>query len=91
MLSCSAFLLAALLVDPALIASRHFWLYLAITYLPFMLANGILTALPVVIYNPRAIWGIRVTTIPLEDFFYSFSMLAFEALVYRAAQRLIAP
>ncbi len=89
MLSCAAFVPIAALTDQALIGSGHFWLAIAITYVPFMIANGVLTALPVVIYSPGAIWGVRVTTIPLEDFFYNFSMLAFEALVYRAALRLL--
>lgn len=91
MLSCAAFLSAAAIADPAMLGSRQFWLSIAITYLPFMIANGVLTALPVVTYSPGAVWGIRVTTIPLEDFFYNFSMLAFETLVYRAVLRLLAP
>jgi hypothetical protein len=47
--------------------------------------QGILTALPVVPYNPTAIWGPRFITIPLEDFFYNYSLLSFYLLVYRMA------
>jgi lycopene cyclase domain-containing protein len=86
MLACAAFLVAALLAGRDLLAGSHFWLYIAITYAPFVAANGVLTALPVVTYSPRAILGPRVLTIPVEDFFYSFSMLGFEALVYRLAE-----
>ena len=65
-----------------MLSSSSFWIAIFISYLPFMITNGILTGLPVVTYNPRAIIGIRITTIPLEDFFYSFSMLGFYFLVF---------
>jgi lycopene cyclase domain-containing protein len=64
------------------------WLFFAISYVPFLLANGVLTALPVVIYNPLSILGIRIYTIPLEDFFYSFSMLGFNLLVHLLFRRI---
>lgn len=74
-------------VDHDLLRSRHFWLFQLIAYFPFFVVNYFLTSPPVVWYNPEAIWGIRVTTIPLEDFFYSFSMLGFYLLVYRLLGR----
>ena len=81
------FLLAGLFFADAL-RSSWTWLYLAISYVPFVLANGVLTALPIVMYGPEAIWGVRVYTIPLEDFFYSFSMLGFNLLVHLVFRRL---
>lgn len=74
-------------MDRDMLESLHFWMFMAITYLPFFIVNYFLTAPPVVWYNPEAIWGIRVTTIPLEDFVYSFSMLGFYLLVYRLLGR----
>jgi lycopene cyclase domain-containing protein len=47
----------------------------AIQYLPFLLVNGILTALPVVLYRTDALMGMHIGTIPLEDTVYSFVML----------------
>ena len=67
---------------PATLRSRNFWIALGLTYLPFLAANGVLTALPIVWYDDTRILGIRAGTIPLEDFFYSFSMLALAALVH---------
>jgi len=61
---------------------RNYWLYIIISFIPFMIFNYLLTSLIVVYYNPKAIWGIRVTTIPLEDFFYNFSMLSFYLMAY---------
>ena len=81
------FLLCGLLF-PSVLRSFHVWLYFLLSYIPFLLANGVLTALPVVSYGPQAIWGIRVYTIPLEDFFYSFSMLGFNLLVHLVFRKL---
>lgn len=52
----------------------------AATYLihliPFFLVNGILTALPVVLYNDAENLGLRLGTIPVEDAAYSLILLA---------------
>ena len=80
LLSAAAFLLAAL--PTGLLFRRQFWLYLVISTAAFLLINGVLTALPVVGYSQAAIWGVRVHTIPLEDFFYCFSVLGFNALLH---------
>jgi lycopene cyclase domain-containing protein len=69
-----ALALAAWLI-PDTLKSRNFWLAMLITYLPFIVANGILTGWPVVLYDDTQNLGIRIGTIPLDDFFYSFSML----------------
>jgi lycopene cyclase domain-containing protein len=46
-----------------------------ISQVPFLIVNGILTSLPVVNYNNNENLGIRIYTIPVEDFFYSMLML----------------
>jgi lycopene cyclase domain-containing protein len=84
--SCAFFLVLAFLFDRPLIESKQYWIWLAICYVPFLIINTVLTALPVVEYNGKAIWGLRVGTIPLEDFFYNFAMLSFYVLVYRIAR-----
>jgi lycopene cyclase domain-containing protein len=81
--SCAVFLAATLVLDRSLIRSKQYWLWLAICYIPFLIFNSVLTALPVVEYNSAAIWGVRLGTIPTEDFFYNYSMLSFYVLFYR--------
>ena len=73
---------------PDTVRSRNFWVAMALTYVPFLAVNGVLTGLPVVWYDDTQIWGVRAGSIPLEDFVYSFAMLAFAALVHDGAGRL---
>ncbi len=87
--SVAVFLLLAVMLDPALLASSQTWLFFGLSYLPFLLVNGILTGLPIVGYNPEAILGIRILSIPLEDFFYNFGMLGLYLLAFRMAKAVI--
>lgn len=52
---------------------------LLVTYLvhllPFFLMNGLLTAIPVVLYNEKEYMGYRFGTVPAEDTLYSYAML----------------
>ena len=81
-LSVAAVLVLLEWLVPETLRSRNFWIAMGLTYLPFLAANGVLTALPVVWYDSARIIGWRAGSIPVEDFFYSFSMLALAALVH---------
>jgi len=80
--SCAVFFACALLFRPEFIMSTRYWAWLGICYIPFLVVNTLLTALPVVEYNPRGILGPRIGTIPVEDLFYNFAMLSFYGLFY---------
>jgi lycopene cyclase domain-containing protein len=86
-----AFLLVAVLLSPDLLSSRRFWLAIGLSYVPFLIFNGILTALPVVTYGEKAIIGIRVGSIPVEDFLYSFALVGFAILAFTRMPRRRAP
>jgi lycopene cyclase domain-containing protein len=88
LLSVAVMLLLTAAADPEMWMSSHTALFFLLAYIPFFIANGVLTALPIVGYSPDAIWGVRVTTIPLEDFFYNLGMLGFYLFFYRLAGRL---
>lgn len=64
----------------------RFYVMFIIIAIPFALVNGTLTGSffdrIIVWYNPEAIMGFRVLTIPIEDFFYSFGMLLTTTAVY---------
>jgi len=78
-----AFFILSGIVYLPLLRSSLFWLYILIAYIPFFIVNYFLTSMPIVSYNYEAFSGIRITTIPIEDFLYSFSLLAFYLLVYK--------
>jgi lycopene cyclase domain-containing protein len=86
MISCGLFFAASAFLNRDMVQSRHYWLFILIAYLPFLIFNHLLTAPPVVVYNPEAIWGIRILSIPLEDFFYNYSMLSFYLLAFLAVR-----
>lgn len=72
------FLLFHLLYIDGRYRSRFYLAYL-VSWLPFMLVNGVLTGgytqEPIVIYNPEEYLGIRITSVPLDDSVYSFLLL----------------
>lgn len=76
------FLIIAPWVYPQMLKARAYWIYIILTLIPFFVVNSILTSLPIVLYNSNAIWNIRLPFIPLEDFFYNFSMLSLYLMVY---------
>jgi len=53
----------------------RFLLSYFVVLIPFAIVNGLLTSIPVVMYNDAENLGIRIGTIPLDDFFYNFSLL----------------
>jgi lycopene cyclase domain-containing protein len=54
--------------------SRFYLAYL-VSLIPFYLVNGLLTSMPVVLYNNAENMGLRIGTIPFEDHFYSLALL----------------
>ncbi|MEL4308179.1 lycopene cyclase domain-containing protein [Joostella sp. CR20] len=65
---------------------QRYILSFIIILLPFLLVNswltGSFTEAPVVYYNNAENLGLRVGTIPVEDFFYCFSMLYTSVLLF---------
>lgn len=82
LLSAALFITSALLLRRRILLSNIYWLYVLVCFLPFFIVNYLLTSLPVVSYNPEAVWGLRIMTIPLEDLFYSFALVSFYLLFY---------
>lgn len=62
--------------------NKNYYLFLAITSGLFIVFNFLLTSIPIVNYSPKAILGILFITIPLEDFFFNFSMLTAYSVAY---------
>jgi lycopene cyclase domain-containing protein len=59
----------------ALFRADAFLLTFLISTLPFFIVNGLLTSMPVVLYNDTENLGIRIYTIPFEDNFYGMLLM----------------
>jgi lycopene cyclase domain-containing protein len=86
-LSVGLSILFVSMVNVKLFHSRTYWIYTVLTLVLFLTFNYILTSFPVVQYSSSAITGFRVTTIPIEDFLFNFSMLTNYLTVYIWASR----
>lgn len=62
--------------------SSTFLISYAITLIPFLIVNGFLTAIPVVLYNNAENLGIRIYTIPFEDAFYGLLLIFLNILLF---------
>ncbi len=59
-----------------------FLLSYAVCIIPFLVVNGFLTAIPVVIYNNDENLGLRIYTIPFEDIFYGMLLVLMNIVIY---------
>ena len=53
-----------------------------IILVPFLIVNGLLTKIPVVIYNDAENMGIRIFSIPIEDIFYGMILILLVVCIY---------
>ncbi len=60
-----------------------------ISLIPFFIINGLLTSIPIVLYNDSENIGFRWGTIPFEDSFYMLALLMLNALISRTTKYVI--
>lgn len=65
-----------------LFQKMSFWITIIISFLGFLIINYFLTSIPVVIYNESKIIGLRIITIPIEDFLYNFLLSGLNLYFY---------
>ena len=64
-----------LILRTRLVTRLVFWATYPIVFIFQLLSNGILTGRAIVIYDPRAIVGLRIAYAPVEDLFFGFAMV----------------
>lgn len=63
----------------------------AICLVPFLIVNGFLTAIPVVLYNDVENLGIKIYSIPFEDTFYGMLLVLMNIVLYEKFKNRQAP
>ncbi|MFH1363380.1 MAG: lycopene cyclase domain-containing protein [Candidatus Omnitrophota bacterium] len=69
-----------------LLRRKDYYFFLVIIFGFKLLVNGYLTS-KIVIYNPRFFLGLRLFTIPLEDFLFGFSMITIALVIWEYFNR----
>lgn len=62
--------------------AAFFLIAYVIILIPFLLVNGFLTAIPVVLYNDAENLALRIYTIPVEDVFYGMLLILMNIAIY---------
>ncbi len=62
--------------------SAAFLISYAIILIPFLLVNGFLTAIPVVLYNNTENLSVRIYSIPVEDIFYGMLLVLMNIVLF---------
>ncbi|RYY69669.1 MAG: lycopene cyclase domain-containing protein [Chitinophagaceae bacterium] len=62
--------------------SAVFLIAYAVILIPFLVVNGFLTAIPVVLYNDAENLGVRLYTIPFEDVFYGMLLIFLNIIIF---------
>ena len=89
------FVLTALFITKIYIFKNYFRFFDAaafvisyvIVLVPFLIVNGLLTAIPVVIYNDAENLGCRIYTIPFEDVFYGMLLVLMNITLYQRSMK----
>ena len=64
-----------------LLKKRIYYLFILIIFVFKLLVNGALTK-SIVLYSPKFFLGLRLGTIPLEDFLFGFSMITLSIIFW---------
>lgn len=68
---------------------KLFYLFLVIVLGFKLLVNGYLTSTNIVMYNSQFFIGLRVGSIPLEDFLFGFSMVSLGIIFWEFSKKKI--
>jgi lycopene cyclase domain-containing protein len=79
--------LADRFLNTKLTSDKRFWIFWGIMFIVICVINGYLTWRPVVLYGEEYYLGIRLFTIPVEDFLFGFSLLTSNIIIWEYITR----
>jgi lycopene cyclase domain-containing protein len=65
-----------------LILNKKFWVFWVVMFIMISIVNGYLTWRPIVLYGESFYLGIRLFTIPVEDFLFGFSLITLNISIW---------
>jgi lycopene cyclase domain-containing protein len=80
--SAALFFLADHFLKTQITSTTSYWYTQGVMILATLIFNGFLTARPVVLYGEAYQLGLRIYTIPVEDFVYGFGLMSWIMLVF---------
>ncbi len=80
-------ILLDIILGTRILRQRLFWVFWSVVTVLMILINGYLTWRPIVIYNEAKMLGVRLFTIPLEDFFFGFSLIGLNLIIWEYFNR----
>jgi len=75
-------ILLDIILKTRLMKNKRFWVFWAVMFVLIFIVNGYLTWRPIVLYNDSFYLGIRLFTIPVEDFIYGFALLTMNISIW---------
>lgn len=76
-----------LILGTRILRQKLFWLFWIVVMVLMFIVNGYLTWRPIVVYNESKMLGVRLFTIPLEDFFFGFSLIGLNLIIWEYFNR----
>ena len=70
------------LLKTNLVRQKKFWVFWAVMAALTSIVNGYLTWRPIVSYGEAFNLGIRIMTIPVEDYFYGFGLITMNVVLW---------
>lgn len=65
-----------------ILAGKIFYIFWSIALVLMLIVNGYLTYRPIVIYNDGMNLGVRLFSIPVEDFLFGFSLILLNLIIW---------
>jgi lycopene cyclase domain-containing protein len=71
-----------LVIKTRILRQSAFWIFLLVMFAFKTIVNGYLTWRPIVIYGEKFNLGVRIVTIPVEDYIFGFTLIALSTMLW---------